>query len=123
MARARQALETGQLVLAHDDAITAVNRAYYAFFYTASALLVTKGLQRSKHSGVIAVFREQFVKNGTIEPEFSSFYGAAMDERHSADYDLSPLDYHTAQRHLENAGSFIDRIERFLQQESGDGPK
>jgi uncharacterized protein (UPF0332 family) len=30
---------------------SAINRAYYADFHAASALLVTQGLARSKHSG------------------------------------------------------------------------
>lgn len=57
IAHARQAVATGKLVLAHEDYITVVNRAYYAFFHAANALLSTKGLERSKHSGVIAAFR------------------------------------------------------------------
>ncbi|RMF27482.1 MAG: HEPN domain-containing protein [Chloroflexi bacterium] len=33
---------------------SAINRAYYAFFYAANATLATRGLSRSKHSGVIS---------------------------------------------------------------------
>ncbi|HEX6387421.1 MAG TPA: HEPN domain-containing protein [Anaerolineae bacterium] len=116
MARARQVLETGKLVMAHEDYITAVNRAYYAIFYAANALLTTKGLERSKHSGVIAAFRQHFVKTGVIEPEFSRFYGAAMDERHAADYELEPLNRDSASRHLENAERFVTRIEWVLRE-------
>ena len=47
IAHSHQAIETGKLVLAHGDFITAVNRAYYAIFYAANALLATKGLERS----------------------------------------------------------------------------
>lgn len=98
----------------HEDYITAVNRAYYATFYAANALLATKGLERSKHSGVIAAFRQHFVKTGLIEPEYSDTYGQSMDERHNADYDLETLSYETASENLENAARFIARIERFL---------
>jgi uncharacterized protein (UPF0332 family) len=114
MARARQALTTGKLVMAHEDYITAVNRAYYTIFYAANALLATKGLERSKHSGVIAAFRQHFVKMGLVEPEYSRFYGAAMDERHVADYELEYLDYETANRHLDHATQFVERIEQVL---------
>jgi uncharacterized protein len=116
IAHAHQAVATGKLVLAHEDYITAVNRAYYAIFYAANALLASKGLERSKHSGVIAGFRQHFVKTGLIEPEFSRFFGAAMDERHAGDYDLEPLDYESASRHLENAAIFLERMERALQE-------
>lgn len=112
--RAQQAVETGKLVMNHEDYITAVNRAYYATFYAANALLATKGLERSKHSGVIAAFRQHFVKTRLIEPEFSDTYGQSMDERHNADYDLETLSYETASENLENAARFVARIERFL---------
>lgn len=116
LAHSRQAVETGKLVMAHEDYITAVNRAYYAIFYAANALLATKGLERSKHSGVIAAFRQHFVKTGIIEPEFSRFYGAVMDERHAGDYDLVQLDFESASRHLENATQFLNRVEQALQE-------
>jgi len=67
LARAHQVLDTGQLALEHGDYISAVNRAYYAIFYAANALLATKGLERSKHSGVIAAFRQHFVKTGIVD--------------------------------------------------------
>mgnify|MGYP000481935701 CR=1 FL=1 len=54
--RAHRALRTGYLALDDQDYIAAVNRAYYAIFYAANALLATKGLERSKHSGAIAAF-------------------------------------------------------------------
>ena len=113
-ARAQQAVETDRLVMNHEDYITAVNRAYYAIFYAANALLSTKGLERSKHSGVVAAFRQHFVKTGLIEPEYSDTYGQSMDERHNADYELETLNYETASENLENAARFVDRIERFL---------
>lgn len=81
------------LVAGHDNldggfAGIAVGRAYYAFFYAASALLLTKGLSRSKHSGVISSFRQHFVKTGAFGPDLSDAYGKAMESRESADYDL-----------------------------------
>lgn len=42
----------------------ALNRLYYAAFYAARSLLATKGLDSSKHSGVISLFHQHFVKPG-----------------------------------------------------------
>ncbi len=114
MARAHQALETGQLAADHEDYVAAVNRAYYAIFYAANALLATMGLQRSKHSGVIAAFRQHFVRTGVIEPDFSDSYGEAMGERHAGDYGLESLDQATASRNLEHAREFVARIGQAL---------
>ncbi len=46
----------------------AVNRAYYAMFYCGLALLASRGLGTSKHSGVLSLFNRYFVKNGRIPP-------------------------------------------------------
>jgi len=45
----------------------AVTRAYYAMFYAAGALLASKGISRSKHSGVHSAFGEHSVRTGLIE--------------------------------------------------------
>ncbi|MCA9996137.1 MAG: HEPN domain-containing protein [Anaerolineales bacterium] len=116
MSRARQTLDTRQRVMAFEDYITAVNRAYYAIFYATNALLTTKGLERSKHSGVIAAFRQHFVKTGIVPIELSDFFGEAMSERHIADYDLQELTFATAQRNLQQAEQFISQIEVTLRQ-------
>jgi hypothetical protein len=56
----------------------ATNRAYYAFFYAASAILLTRDISRSKHSGVLSTFRQYFVKPGLIEVEYSETYGHSI---------------------------------------------
>ena len=45
------------------------SRAYYAAFYAASALLLSEGLDTSKHSGVIALIHQHFVKSGKLNKE------------------------------------------------------
>jgi len=121
--RAHRALRTGRLVLDDQDYIAAVNRAYYAIFYAlvlrqglraASALLATKGLERSKHSGVIAAFRQHFVKTGLIEVKYSDVYGTAMSDRHDGDYSLDYLSHETAARDLDWAERFLSRVEKLL---------
>ncbi len=59
---AQQMLKVAAHNLADGFYGSAVNRAYYAIFYAANALLATQGITRSKHSGVIAAFRQYFVR-------------------------------------------------------------
>jgi uncharacterized protein (UPF0332 family) len=117
LTRAHRVLKTRNLALADEDYITAVNRAYYAIFYSANALLTTKGLERSKHSGVIAAFRQHFVKTGVIEPEYSDFYGSVMENRHSGDYTLVSPNYDAAHLDLQRAKRLLARVERVLQEQ------
>ena len=97
---------------------SAVNRAYYAIFYAANALLSTQGLARNKHSGVISAFRERFVKPGLIEIEYSDVYGRVMDHRHASDYELDMLiEYEQAHNDLHDAKRFVQQIEHWLKRE------
>jgi uncharacterized protein (UPF0332 family) len=115
LTRARQALSAGELSLAHGDFITTINRAYYAIFYSANALLATEGLERSKHSDVIAAFRQHFIKTGLIEAEYSEVYGAVMEDRAEGDYDLEfEPGAEQATRDLERARRFLARVEHAL---------
>ena len=51
--------------------IGAVNRGYYAMFYAALAILLTKGLGTSKHSGVISLLDREFVNKRELDPVWS----------------------------------------------------
>lgn len=79
LAYSHRAIRTGHLALNDEDFSAAVNRAYYAMFYAANALLATKGLERSKHSGVIAAFRQHFVKTGIVSMSSSRYFGEALE--------------------------------------------
>ena len=81
-----------------------MNRAYYAVFYAASAMLLTKGLERRRHSGVIGAFREHFVKSGLIEAQYSNIYGETLVIREDADYAVEiPIDLEMAEIALDQA--------------------
>jgi uncharacterized protein (UPF0332 family) len=62
LASARRELEAG----AHEFA---VNRLYYAAFYSVSAALLERQLSFKKHSGVRAAFHREFIKTGLLEVE------------------------------------------------------
>ncbi|MCC7361390.1 MAG: HEPN domain-containing protein [Anaerolineales bacterium] len=111
-----QALRTAESEFGqgHDFQVVA-NRAYYAVFYAANAALATQGRQRSKHPGVLAIFREEFVLTGLIEGSYLRDYEEAMKRRHLSDYDLNAFinaDY--VRVGLEAAQRFTSRIERYL---------
>jgi uncharacterized protein (UPF0332 family) len=115
---ARQMLQVADHNLADGFYASAINRAYYAIFYAANALLATKGLSRSKHSAVIATFRQHFVKPGLIEDEYSDIYGRVMANRHVGDYEIQlTIEPSVAQDDLRDAQRFVERVERHLRQE------
>ncbi|MEI6125179.1 MAG: HEPN domain-containing protein [Pseudomonadota bacterium] len=64
----------------------ALNRVYYSMFYATLALLATKELSSSKHSGVISLFHKEFVKTGLISADVAKFLDIAFDLRNKCDY-------------------------------------
>lgn len=99
------------------DAIAA-SRAYYACLYALNALLLTKDISRSKHSAVLAAFRQQFVKPGLIETEFSDAVGKAFETRQIADYDMvGNIEESEANARLDDAQRLVERIIRYLSEE------
>jgi uncharacterized protein (UPF0332 family) len=112
---ARDALRSAQYNLDGDFYGVAVNRAYYAFFYAATALLLTLDLTRSKHSAVLAAFREHFVKPGIFPVQDSHAYGEAFELRNVTDYEmLGQADEVQAHTVVENARCFVERCETYL---------
>jgi uncharacterized protein (UPF0332 family) len=115
---ARDALKSAEYNLDGGFYGVAVNRAYYAFFYAATALLLTLDMSRSKHAGVLAAFREQFVKPGAFPLEDSRAYGEAFELRNVTDYEmLGQADGAQAGDAVQSASQFVERCERYLRKE------
>ncbi len=72
-------------------------------------------ITRSKHSGVIAAFRENFIKTGLIEVEYGDILGVGFDARQESDYELVPvIDHDLALKRLQDAQRLVDQIEDYL---------
>ena len=98
----------------------AVSRAYYAFLYASSALLLTEDIIRSKHSAVLSAFRENFVKPGKIEKRYSDAFGEAFEVRQISDYDLAAsIEIEQASKILSYAKAFVKRIIDYLEESGG----
>lgn len=93
-----------------------VSRSYYAIFTAARALLATKQLDSSKHSGVIALFNQHFVKTGIISADIGKLIGKAKLYREQADYgDFFVVSKEEAEAQIQSAKKFIAEIENIVQ--------
>jgi uncharacterized protein (UPF0332 family) len=66
--QANEALAAAAVNLANALERSAVNRAYYAMFYAVLALLASRTIETSRHSGAIAQFDVLYVKPGCFAP-------------------------------------------------------
>jgi uncharacterized protein (UPF0332 family) len=64
----------------------AANRLYYAAFYPATAALLTKRPEYSRHSSVIAFFDKELIRTGVLPREYSRTLHRAFNERQQDDY-------------------------------------
>lgn len=115
MENAREMLEVAEENLGNEHYSSACNRAYYAIFYAASALLYSKGKTYGKHSAVLAAFRQSFIKTGEFEKKWSDDYEFVMDSRHTADYDLyDSLEKGDAVMAVAKAQGFVEEVTKWL---------
>ena len=114
--RAREPLQAAHILHEQgNDPASIVNRAYYAMFYAALALLVTVDVHSSKHSGVIALFDKEFVRQNIVSKELGRMLHEAFESRQEGDYqDISKIDQQKAIEILESADKFVRTIEEKL---------
>ena len=93
------------------------SRAYYTAFYAASALLLNEGIDTSKHSGVIALIHQHFVKTGKLSKEQGRNLNWLFELRSVGDYGVS---MHVAQddanRAVNTAVDFFDAVKALLKE-------
>ncbi len=93
-----------------------VNRAYYSVFYAMRSLLATVDKDSSKHSGVVSLFNQYFMKTGLVpEVSFKSVQ-SLMDLRHEGDYqDFAEITGEEAKGAVEIAGTIISALKESLE--------
>lgn len=93
----------------------AASRAYYAMFYAAEALLLSKAHSFSTHQGVIAAFGKHFAKPRLIDPVFHQYLAEAFENRQVGDYafdrEVAPGD---ARLQLDHAKAFLQAARDWL---------
>ena len=87
MARASEVLAEVHVHVEHRFWNTAVNRLYYACYYAVSALLLSKGISATTHSGVRQMFGLHFIKEELIPKDLGKFYSDIFDMRQTGDYE------------------------------------
>lgn len=96
--------------------IGTVNRLYYASFYAVSALLETRGLTSSKHSGIIALLNQHLVKTGIVTDDQGKFYRYLFDTRQLGDYNDYPVfTAELIEKMFKSASEFVDVISRLTE--------
>ena len=113
--QAEEALRDAQALMDNDSLRASVNRSYYAMFYSVLALLITRDLGTSKHSGAISLFDREFKTSGIFSKELSDWLHDAFNFRVKADYrELVSVSKGRSEEILSHARSFFSQVKRYL---------
>lgn len=114
--KAANTLEYAQRNLNYGMYSVAANRLYYAFYYAASALLISVKIEAHSHSGVQSMMHLHFVKTGKLSEDDGILMRRLFVMRQSSDYedfvdyqkeDIEPL--------LPLTEALINKIKEFVE--------
>lgn len=91
LGKAERAIEAATQLLEAGHVDFAADRAYYACFYVAEALLADRDLAFSSHGAVHGQYGKEFAKTGELDPRFHRLLLDAFDKRQVAVYELEAV--------------------------------
>ena len=108
-------LRSAKILLENGQFKDSASRSYYAMFSAARALLVTRNLNSTKHSGIISLFNQHFVKTGLVDRACGRILMNAREIREKGDYgDFYLVSKKEAETQLKNAEIFTEEIRRVI---------
>ena len=111
-----ESLEEARYLIEGGKSLRSVaNRIYYGMFYAVLALLIYEPFSSSKHTGVLAYFNKNFVKQGIIPEALGRYLNKAFDLRQRGDYrEYFELTKDQVEPLLDKAEEFVTAIRTFL---------
>lgn len=115
LVQADETLKDAEMLLSHDRLRSAADRAYYAVYHAAQALLYSKGLKPKTHSGLQRMFDEHVVKTGLISEELGVTLADAFKLRQKSDYDVEAvITKELVDDIIKRARQFVSKIKGLL---------
>ena len=109
-------VNTAGILLDAGDYKSVANRLYYAIFSAMRAVLALDGFDSKKHSGIIARFRQSYIKTGTFSTEMSKIIDDLEVIREDSDYDdFYIISKEDVMLQYQRAEFFVSEVERYLQ--------
>lgn len=113
--RAERYLITAEVLIREGDFESSVSRSYYAMFFSAQAVLLSRGLSFSSHKMTISAFGEHFIKSEIFSKEMGKDFHKAFDRRQISDYHHDfIIDKSEAEELLKCSREFVGKIKNFL---------
>lgn len=115
--KAEEKINAAKVLIKQGMYADAVSRIYYGIFHAARAMLALKGLDSKKHTGIISLFNQHFVKPGLLPKDFGKIIKSAKDLREESDYnEFYLVSVKEAEELLKDGTWFINGIKERIQE-------
>ncbi|MCL2312891.1 MAG: HEPN domain-containing protein [Firmicutes bacterium] len=114
--KSNEALEVAEESLEKNRLTTALNRIYYAIFYTVTALAYKYDFATSKHFKLMGWFNKKFIyEDKFFEPKIFKIYKNAFMLRQESDYEaIYNPNLEQAKELLKDAKKFIETVRKII---------
>jgi len=111
LSQAKDCLRAAENNLASELYKDSLNRSYYCIFHSMRAVLALDMFDSKKHSGIIANFRQKYIKTGVFNPTLSDIIGSAFEVRNNSDYeDFYVVAKEDVDQQINNAKEFMSEV-------------
>lgn len=114
--RAREELDTAQLLFDNQKLKAANNRAYYSIYYSLTAVLCLEPIAFKKHKDTIAYFNKSYVHTEKFPREIGRAIAKAAKVRHASDYDEFYIaSREEAEKQIQTACALITAVAEYVE--------
>lgn len=88
---AKERLEAAKILLKNNKIVDVINRAYYAMFHAARALLILYGEEPKSHEGTIREFSRIITEEKILDKKYGRYFRKTFEARESGDYRIGVI--------------------------------
>jgi uncharacterized protein (UPF0332 family) len=116
--KAKRSVKAAKRLIEDEDYDFASSRLYYAVFYAMEAVLLTRNITSSKHTGVISQFNQFYIKEGIFPKNFSKIISRLFRERQEGDYGFYvDISEEEILKDVKSAELFLKKVNEYLKKE------
>lgn len=113
--RAKEELETAELLFHNERLKAANNRAYYSIYYSLTAVLCLEPVAFKRHKDTIGYFNKNYVHTGIFPDNIGRSISKAAKVRHASDYDeFYVAGKEETAKQIQAAKNVIDLVNKFI---------
>ncbi len=113
--RAREELDTAELLFENEKLKAANNRAYYSIYYSLTAVLCLEPIAFKRHKDTIGYFNKNYVHAGLFPGEIGRNIAKAAKVRHASDYDEFYIaSKEEAERQIQTAKVLAELVDKYI---------